>query len=279
MKLLPSMLSRIQQAGVSPSTAIEVVPLQPPNMRRAVFYLRSPDGREIKVRLVPRPQVRQRMERWIPRLDPRKFPRLITSTGRIVIEKWMPGQSLKHYGCDQTLIEESGRTLADVHQTLEVMPVLPQSFHFRERLRHLKASLETLYAAKIISADASRATFEYVMHRIPQTAHWGLIHRDFSQANLIVQHNWVCCIDNVDVVPGLLEEDLATTFFRWPMTNQELRNFLSGYRLKRVSESWATNRCFWTTLALVSVAAGRLKSSWPNVNEPIAQLDALGLAC
>ncbi len=189
------------------------------------------------------------MERWIPRLDPRKFPQLITSSGRIVIEKWMPGQSLKNCGIDQILFEESGRTLSNVHQTLEVISVSPQSFRFRERLLHLKASLETLCAARMILADACRATFESVLNRLPQTAHWGLNHRDFSQANLIVQHDWVCCIDNVDVVPGLLEEDLATTFFRWPMTNQERCNFLRGYRLKQVSESWATNRSFWTTLA------------------------------
>ncbi len=50
------MLSRLKQAGVTSSAATEVVPLQPPTIRRAVFYLSLGDGREIKVRLVPRPQ-------------------------------------------------------------------------------------------------------------------------------------------------------------------------------------------------------------------------------
>ena len=104
------------------------------------------------------------------------------------------------------------------------------------------------------------------------------MHRDFLPANLIWRQDKVASIDNVDIEPGFLEEDLALTFFRWPLTVAEQGHFLRGYGNGPVVDSWAAHQSYWATLALVAVAAWRHRSGWPNLHEPIAQLHRLHMS-
>jgi hypothetical protein len=270
--LPPAVLSFVRSKGACPAAGLAARPLTTPTARRAVYYVPLADGEEIKVRLLPRWQTRRRMEWWLPRLKSPMFPLLIAASGRIVIEQWLPGRSLNDMNLDANLLEASGQTLAAVHETSRIALIRPRDLLFHARLRRFRESLQVLRAAGAMSAAAVRVILENAMNRLPRTAHWGLIHRDFSRGNLILREDRVCSIDNVDMARGFLEEDLAITFFHWPMTAAEQGHFLRGYGRQGVADSWMANRSFWTTLALVAVAAWRQRSGWPNLREPIGQL-------
>lgn len=273
--MLPTaLLSRLRLADRLPATVLQATALQPPTARRSVYHFRLTNRQDVKVRLVPRPQVRRRMERWIPRLDWELFPRIMGSHGRIVIEQWFRGPSLGDVAPTGNHFEESGRTLAMVHGAVPIDTTNPRGGRFQLRLEKLRRSLVSLCAAGTMSRGAAAEILDGVMQRLPPIAHWGLMHRDFSPANLVLRRDKVCCIDNVDVATGFLEEDLALTFFRWPMMEGEQRRFVHGYASGAVADSWATHRPFWSALALVAAAAWRYRGGWPNVQEPLRQLSA-----
>ncbi len=273
MNMLPSaILSFVRSKGARPAAGLAARPLTQPTAHRAAFHTRLEDGGEIKVRLVPSQQTRRRMECWIPRLISPMFPRLIAASGRIVIEQWLPGRSLKDMDLDANLLEASGQTLAAVHQTPRIAPIRSRHLLFHARLRRFRDSLDVLRAAGVMSAAAVHAILDNAMNWLPRTAHWGLMHRDFSRGNLILREDRVCSIDNVDMARGFLEEDLAITSFHWPMTAAEQGHFFRGYGHRSVADSWMANRSSWTTLALVAVAEWRHRSGWPNLREPIEQL-------
>ena len=120
-------------------------------------------------------------------------------SGRVVIEQWLPGRSLNDMELDANLLEASGQTLATVQRTSRIALIGPCHHAFRARMRQFEQSLEVLHAAGVIAASAVGWIFDNALSRLPRTAYWGLIHRDFSRGNLILREDRVCSIDNVDM--------------------------------------------------------------------------------
>ena len=276
--LPPAVLSFLREAGLPATAGCDVQPLTAPTARRAAYRLSSGAENDIKLRWVPSGDVRRRMERLVPCLDRESCPQIIAASGRCLIEQWLPGESLQGKAIDANLLEASGRTLARVHCAITTRVVRLQDHRLRGRLKELRDCVLALRAGGVLGADAAQTILDDVLNRLPPTAHWGLMHRDFMPGNLIVHQDRVASIDNVDVVPGFLEEDLALTFFRWPLSAAEQGHFLTGYGHGAVVDSWIAHESFWTTLALVAVAAWRHRSGWPNVHEPIARLHRLHLS-
>jgi hypothetical protein len=86
-----------------------------------------------------------------------------------------------------------------------------------------------------------------------------LTHQDFCGANLVLKGGAIVAIDNVTMKVSALDEDLARTWYRWPLGESEWRTFLRGYSEKRDVDSYLSHERFWRALTLIHAAAVRLR--------------------
>jgi aminoglycoside phosphotransferase (APT) family kinase protein len=110
-------------------------------------------------------------------------------------------------------------------------------------------------------------------HLRPRTATWGLRHGDFCRENLVEHAAGLCCIDNATVRPGVLELDLAQTFYRWPMTPGGRAAFLDGYGGHADPRSFCEHEVFWQVAAGLRSAGWRLREGTAGIETPLAHLE------
>jgi hypothetical protein len=250
--------------------ALPISPLQDPARRQQAYRLEVEDGRLMKGRVLWKSSYAQRMRRWLPLLPAEHFARIIAAHGRAMLEEWVPGDSP---GGDAApaLFFRAGQLLGVIHSiqpddTSGVRTRLPQ------RVRHLWYGLRRLCRAGLLPERAADHLLQVARTDMPRRSTWRLAHGDYCGANLVLCDERLCCIDNVTVQPKYVAEDLARTWYRWPMSAAQWQTFMTGYAEVCPVDECMQHQRFWRVATIVSSAVHRLKRRVRGAPEIVQRL-------
>lgn len=227
---------------------------------RGTYRLAFDDGSQVKARvLFSRPTIDFLVEtlRQLPR---GLFPRIVKFSPRGLLEEWIDGDRLD-LSSEATYLE-AGRFLGRLHQTSLQGREGPRSaFCYRA---WFEASLFQAITGEAIGVPEARRVHDFAMPKLPKLTEFVLTHRDLCSENLLVRSGRLCSIDNMSLAPRSRAEDLARTWSRWPMSDEQWRLFLAGYREFGSPDEFLAAPGFWIAFALVNSLAIRSRIVGPS---------------
>lgn len=230
----------------------------------ATYRVTFRNGTRAKARFWPRYKDAGFMSQMLERLPSDRFPRMLAVDSRATLEQWFDGAPINGRITTAENLLEGGRLLGLIHKTNPPIDKSQQGYlSTNDCTRRLEANLVQLVSQKIIDRRLSAKIWEVAIARRPVHAHYGLAHRDFCGENLLIRQGKVCCIDNATFTTLALDEDLARTWYRWPMTDANWRIFLTGYAETRDVEPFLQYGLFWKANVLTASILLRLRSGLP----------------
>ena len=269
--LPPDLSALLERAGLQVSRSEEITPLPGDATPRRTFRIQLTDGRVTKGRIVRDAATASRMQRWLPMLPEDRFPRLLATRGAATLEAWCSGRPCRE--ADDSTLETSGALLGEIHGLLEREELSSSDDRLTGWLEDIERWIEELRRAGSLGDEYAGRVLARAADTRPPRATWGLRHGDFCAENLVVGDRGLCCIDNVTVAPGILESDLAQTFYRWPMTARQRERFLLGYRRRAVPTTFLDHEGFWMIAAALRSAAIRLRGNTGAIEAPLRVLE------
>jgi len=268
--LPPDLSALLETAGLEVSHSEEITPLPGSTTPRRTFRLQLTDGRVIKGRIVRDAGAASRMQRWLPMLPEERFPPLLATSGTATLEAWYPGRPCRE--ADDSMLETAGALLGEIHGLLEREQVSSSDDRLIGWFEDIERWIEELRLGGSLSDEHAGRVLARAADTRPPHATWGMRHGDFCGENLVIGDRGLCCIDNVSVAPGILESDLAQTFYRWPMTARERERFLLGYQRHAVPTTFLDHECFWMIAAALRSASIRLRGNTGGIEAPLRVL-------
>lgn len=230
----------------------------------ATYRVTFRNGTRAKARSWPRFRDASFMRQTLERLPSSRFPRMLAVDSRASLEQWFDGDPISSRITTAEILLEGGRLLGLIHQTNPPIDKSQQGYLSTNGcVRRLETKLDQLVSQKVIDRRLSAKIWEIAIARRPLNAHYGLAHRDFCGENLLICHGKVCCIDNTTFATLALDEDLARTWYRWPMSDANWRIFLKGYAETRDIEPFLQYGLFWKANVLTASILLRLRSGLP----------------
>ena len=267
----PELAALLESSGLEASGGEEITPLPGDATPRRTFKIQLTDGRVMKGRIVRDAATASRMQRWLPALPEERFPRLLATRGAATLEAWCSGHPCREV--DDSIMETSGALLGEIHGLLEREEVSSSDDRLASWFEDIERWIEELRRGGSLGDEYAGRVLERAAETRPERATWGLRHGDFCGENLVIGDRGICCIDNVTVAPGILESDLAQTFYRWPMTTQERECFLLGYRRHALPTTFLDHEGFWMIAAALRAAAIRLRGNTGAIEAPLRVLE------
>jgi hypothetical protein len=267
----PDLSALLEREGLEVSRSEEITPLPGHTTPRRTFRIELTDGRVVKGRIVRDAETASRMQRWLPLLPEDRFPRLLATRGTATLEAWSSGRPCRE--ADDSTLETSGALLGEIHGLLEPEEVSASDDRLTAWFKDIEGWIEELRRGGSLSDEYAGRVLARAGDTRPARATWGLRHGDFCGENLVVSDRGLCCIDNATVAPGILESDLAQTFYRWPMTARKRERFLLGYRRHAVPTRFLEHEGFWTIAAALRSATVRLRGDTGAIDAPLRVLE------
>ena len=268
--LPPDLSALLEREGLEVSRSQEITPLPGNTTPRRTFRIQLTDARVIKGRIVRDAGAASRMQRWLPVLPEGRFPPLLATSGAATLEAWCSGRPCPE--ADDSILETSGALLGEIHGLIEREEMSSSDDRLTGWFEDIERWIEELRRGDALSDEHAGRVLARAADTRPARATWGLRHGDFCGENLVVSERGLCCIDNVTVAPGILESDLAQTFYRWPMTTRERERFLVGYRRYAVPMTFLDHEGFWMIAAALRSAAIRLRGNTGGIEAPLRVL-------
>ena len=235
------------------------------------YRIELTDGSVVKGRVLRDAEVTSRMRRWLPMLRGDCFPPLLATSEDATIEAWRAGRICLE--ADDETTETAGALLGEVHGLISREDVAPDDSRLIECFENVEGWTEELRLGGGLSEEYAGRVLARATDGRPAGATWGLQHGDFCLENLLIgDDGGLCCIDNPTVAPGLLESDLARTFYRWPMTPRQREYLLRGYRRYSEPTRFLEDEDFWMIAATLRAAAFRLRADTDAVDVPLRVL-------
>jgi len=250
-----ALLRRLPQ---QPSDIVEITALRGRTQDRGyAFRVTFPSGTRIKARRFPPGFDCETLRQTLTCLPTDRFAQIRANNSRASLEDWVEGPTLDAVPCTKPLLVASGHFLVDIHHAV---PLEFPDGDVLDRYGHtLEANLMSLREVGLLDRSVVRDVAAFVSRNAPQRCIQGLTHQDFCGANLVLKGRTIVAIDNVTMRVSALDEDLARTWYRWPLGESEWRTFLRGYSEKRDVDSYLSHERFWRALALIHAAAVRLR--------------------
>lgn len=234
---------------------------------RRSYRITLADGRLLKGRRLRGAEAEERMQRWIPRLPQEHFPALLATGFGASLEAWEPGRT-----APDRMEAAAGSVLGSVHRVLSQEPLGPGDERIRGLVGDVERGVRALRLARRLPAATAERVLAGARKGAPGAATWGLAHGDFCLDNLVAGGRGPVCVDNETVSPGILEIDLAQTFYRWPMSQQGRSSFLDGYGKLASAAGFLADEGFWMLYAALRAAELRLRNGIGGLAEPLAVL-------
>jgi hypothetical protein len=269
--LPPALAALLESEALEASHSEEITPLPGGTTPRRTFRIELADGRVVKGRIVRDAATASRMQRWLPMLPEASFPRLLATRGAATLEAWCSGSPCR--AVDDSTLETSGALLGEVHGLIGREEVSSNDARLIGWFEDIECWIEELRRAGTLSDGFAGRVLERTAETRPAQATWGLRHGDFCAENLVIGDRGLCCIDNATVAPGILESDLAQTFYRWPMTTRERESFLRGYRRHAAPEMFREHEGFWMVAAALRAVAIRRRGGTGALEAPLRVLE------
>lgn len=236
----------------------------------ATYRVRFRSGALAKARLWPPGGDIAYQRDALSRLPADRFPRILAVESRASLEQWFDGESLDRTGTTAGRLLESGRLLGLIHQThAPGFDAAHRLRSTRECAHRLESRLHQLVSQGVIDESLATHVWNRATAHRPEHAVHGLSHRDFCAENLVVCRGSVCCIDNTTFATSALDQDLARTWYRWPMSGADWQLFLEGYGECRDGGSFLRHGLFWKAHVLTGAIVMRLRGGLPGHAEGV----------
>jgi thiamine kinase-like enzyme len=240
---------------------------------RETFRLEFADGVTLKGRRLRSPAIAKRVEEIVARLDPQRFPRVVSCLGTALLEQWIPGETIEGQPSRPEHLRWAAETLAGVHRNAPPRPRAPLWLAARKAL--ITHHVQRLADRGALPRAEALKLRDIALAEAPLHVEFSLIHRDVCPENIVQDPSGrLYCIDNAAARGGAPDEDLARTFYRWPLDAREGDLFLDAYRAHRDPRGFLEHRCFWMIAAVSHAAWIRHARGYARPDVPLRRLRA-----
>ncbi len=272
---LQRLVRQLDHAVVVEVRALSPLPIEA-SPRRS-YRLTFQNGRVLKGRVFLDAATAERAITLYHYLPGDHVPRIISHTGVAMLSAWADGNDVPVLAGDCEQASQFGRLHALIHQA--AIPASLMEMYMRGLDEDIDALFDGLdYIRRHAGWDRHVTAELAAMARrhIPKDVNVVLIHGDFCAENAVVDgHRRVVLIDNEWINIGHQAYDLATTWYRWPMTKAERIAYLEAYQEIGDLSMFANHFRFWLMRALVKSALVRMKGNNPQSRVPLNALLAL----
>ena len=283
-RLGPALLSLLAGLG-SPLTSVERITGlgRAPDTLPQTFRLTLADGRVLKGRRHGNATVASRFATLARLLDWAPLCRILAATGEATLEEWVDGRPLdRPTGGDGAGPEGLARWAGDVLGRLHRTRVGPVADAFadldgtEQRMDALEALLDNLATRNAVSEDMARRLCRRAREaQPPDTLAYGLVHGDLAPENVVLGPGGPILVDNTTLSVAALDEDLARTWYRWPMRPRDRTAFVEAYERHRALDRFCRHFDFWMILALAKAARYRFEAAPKSAIVPLEKLRAM----
>jgi Ser/Thr protein kinase RdoA (MazF antagonist) len=272
--VLPAdLLTVVQALGAPLSEVTPVTALPARGVDRACFRLTFVDGRVLKGRQVETLEQADRLQNLIERLDRRHFPAVLERHGRAFLTEWIEGTPLHHLAWTPRILEACGGVHAALHRV--AVEARPQWRSRRDPWEtRMAAALRLLVDAALLDAGMAGLAEALASRFAPRAVEVGMCHGDLCAENIVVDRDGrVVVVDNDNLAVDAWGYDIARTWYRWPMTEAERRQYMAGYG--RADHLAAVDAHFihWVVVVLVEAAAYRVRVGVDGADRALGALE------
>jgi aminoglycoside phosphotransferase (APT) family kinase protein len=254
-----------------------------PDRLPQTFRLTLADGRVLKGRRHGTARVARRFATLARLLDGVPLSRILAATGEATLEEWVDGRPLGR-PTDGDVVDPEGlaRWAGDVLGRLHRTSIDPVADAFSDldgpdqRLDTLEAALGDLARRDAVSTDMARRLASQAREAQPPDAlAYGFVHGDLAPENIVVGPGGPILVDNTTLSVAALDEDLARTWYRWPMRPPHRTAFVEAYARHRAIDRFRRHFDFWMILALAEAACYRFEAAPRSASVPLERLRAM----
>lgn len=254
--------------------AVVITDLPSSRLARATFRLQFADGRTLKGRRLDKATRAKRIQDIGRMLDQGCFSRILARHGSALIEEWIEGETLSGVKFGPELLRRCGAILGSVHSIPPPEEIWgPPQQTPDARQAKLERQVNELLKLGALSRQSGRQLLDIAQANAPRDISVGFIHRDLCPENIVLHApDEPYVIDNELLFFDAYDYDLGRTWYRWPMSENELNAFFAGYRQYRDPASFFEHFSFWAICVLVNAAWLRLTAQTPDPSVPTARL-------
>jgi len=164
-------------------------------------------------------------------LDRADFAPVLAGHGAALLMPWTEGRPLHDAGWDTPEVRQAGRLLATLHAL--VVPdaaVPPDGTGLDLYAKTLRRDLGSLARRGAICGDERETLLALAWTIAPTNGGSGVIHRDLCVDNLVRQPSGALYVVDVESMAiGACADDLARTWYRWPMSTPQRAALFAAY--------------------------------------------------
>lgn len=211
------------------------------------------------------------------------FPKLISSKSNVLLLEWIGGETLCDLNYDLPL--DVYRLCGDIQGRVHITKADKEDIHSCSKYTELKVSdavertikdIKELFKYGIIDQQKMEILTNYLENHAPENLQIGLILGDFCPENIVINDSGnIYIIDNEKLSIDSYNYDLARTYYRWPMSKDQLRAYIEGYEEHRSYESFRKYCSFWIIKVIVKSVLFRLKCGSILYKEPLSKLEII----
>ena len=263
----PALLRLVPELDLTAAEIIPITALETKVGPRATFCLQSSDGKRVKLRIVRNTAKARRMQSVRHHLHDGPFARILARHENYLLEEWVDGTALNQTALSNGLLTRCGRMLGEVHgRTLT---------EHRRQLPETRPSTTSRRCPEWASLNGNS-----VIGGVPSVVAYcdgvtdlyagrsALSIATFVQTTSCFAVSRPCSIDNANLSIGYFDEDIARTWYRWPMTQRQWKFFLEGYSTRRDIRSYLAHAPFWMILVLARATLFRHRAQASHADYP-----------
>lgn len=244
------------------------------SIERGSYKITLADGKILKARRFPRTEDARMVSRLSKLTDKRRFPKVLSSSGKSLLTEWIEGKALcpDECGFDRTIL--AAKIQAGLHSS-KISGDMFKSSYSRAQFWRNFLEKKILNLVEITGIDEDKGKRLLTLARIDPDSRVtvGLAHGDYCLENMILDTNDSLRIVDIEGLSiSALAHDLARTTIRWPLAPENRKAYLKGYGMSPAVEEFFRDFAFWLILALVESALFFAQGQMACLKE---QLDSL----
>jgi hypothetical protein len=233
--------------------------LRPAGHARYAYRLEGPDGETWKLRLLPHPDVAERVASIVGSVPGSLLARVLFRAGNVLVEEWVDGTPLSGAIAGAPAHALAGDLLGRLHVTPAPGAVAPFDGSTTPSVEEARAQAGDLAVAGAIRREEANRVRHLLQGLDPGTSRIGVVHGDFVPENLVLDPaGRVRAVDNEGIAFGPVASDFGVVALRWPMGAGERRAFLTAYRRHRDEREGTDDPRFWRLCSAVKSAHVRV---------------------
>ena len=260
----PDLCSLVTQLS-SPVLDVQTLTSQPSaDSVRGSWMLRLADGRLVKGRRLENAERSDRLAMLTDLVEESRLATVTARRGDALLENWVVGPTLDSIPLELETAQALGGLLGRIATSSATSSLLePRQRSTESLLIKLEQTLAELSAAEVVTRDTCRRLLTRARENAPERLGSGLVHLDLQPRNVVMTATGPTVIDNELLDVGVLDMDLARTWYLWPMSAAAQGRFLRGYAEWRSPKTFLLHEVFWAVHTLASAAAYRHRTKQP----------------